>query len=79
MVVVVVAGEPKVVGLRLSSPGPRHDVVELEPARRTAAAAGVERPGAAAAAALPDGAADGGGLGVAWARRRAGRLIEVGL
>ena len=59
--VVGVADDPEVVD-RLAAPArPRDDVVELQPVRRAADAARVERPRAAAAVARPDRAEDGGG------------------
>ena len=73
--VVGVADDPEIVH-RLAAPArPRDDVVELEPVRRAAHAAAVERPGAAAAVALPDRPDDRGGdvlacVGAAVERRR---------
>ena len=78
--VVGVADDPEVGdgGLAVARPG--HDMVELQPVGRAAAAAPVERPAAAAAVALPDGAADGGGDGLARTgaavdRRRGVRVL----
>lgn len=62
--------------------GPGHDVVQLQPPGRSAAAARVERPGAAPLVALPDGAAHRGGHRLARAcpavaRRRYGTAVPM--
>jgi hypothetical protein len=57
------ADDPEIVLGLASELGPGHDVVQLQPVRRTAAAATVDWPAAAPGIARPDTSPNGGGDG----------------